>query len=154
VAEAMHDADVSHLAARDCQTLSGGEQQRVHLARAMAQIWRSGGVRHGAKPAGSYLLLDEPTSSLDLPHQHAILETARRMTARGLGVLAVLQDVNLAAAYTDRVVLLRDGRIQAQGAVGETLTTDALEGIFGVPLVQLHAPAIAHPIFAVRSARQ
>ncbi len=105
-------------------TLSGGEKQRVHLARALAQI--------GLGEEGKALLLDEPTAALDPAHQHRVLAIARDVAARGLAVLAVLHDVNLAAQYADRVVVLADGRVAAHGAPSTIFTAELFREVFGV----------------------
>jgi iron complex transport system ATP-binding protein len=117
---ALERVGLTRFAGRDCTTLSGGEQQRVHLARALVQL--------AAAPADSrarYLLLDEPTNGLDLAHQLLVVEIAREHAAAGGGVLAVLHDLNLAALAADRVVALDGGRIVADGAP-ETVITDRL----------------------------
>lgn len=117
---ALEQVGLSHFAARDCTTLSGGEQQRVHLARALVQI--------AAAPddgRARYLLLDEPTNGLDLAHQLLVVEVARAHAARGGGVLAVLHDLNLAALSADRIVALDGGRIVADGPP-EAVVTDRL----------------------------
>ena len=98
----MHDADIAHLAGRSYPTLSGGERQRVTFARILAQ-------------QTPLLLLDEPTSSLDLHHQEHLMALARAAVDRGGTVVAVLHDLNLAAAYADRIVLLDQGRLVAVG---------------------------------------
>jgi iron complex transport system ATP-binding protein len=133
VAEACHaEAEVAHLAGRVYTTLSGGERQRVQLARVLAQIgfpdvgFPDGGVAGD----GRYLLLDEPTASLDLAHQHATLRTARRAAARGIGVLAILHDLNLAALYADRLVVLSRGKLAAEGPPEAVLTEALVREVF------------------------
>jgi iron complex transport system ATP-binding protein len=132
-AEAMRLTGVSHLARRLFPTLSGGERQRVHLARALAQIWECPG-------AARFLLLDEPTSNLDLAHQHETLAVARDFAARGVGVLVILHDLNLAAEYADRIVLLSGGAVQAEGTPGKVLTETNVRTVFG-----LNVAVISHP---------
>src|SRR5690606_32453342 len=107
----------AHLAGRTYPTLSGGEKQRVHLARVLAQL-------AGARRA--FLLLDEPTSSLDPAQQHAVLSLARARARAGFGVVAVLHDLSLVGRYADRVLLLRDGGVQACGSPWEVLTPPRL----------------------------
>jgi iron complex transport system ATP-binding protein len=117
---ALEQVGLSHFAGRDCTTLSGGEQQRVHLARALVQI--------AAAPddgRARYLLLDEPTNGLDLAHQLLVVAVAKAHAARGGGVLAVLHDLNLAALSGDRIVALDGGRIVADGPP-EAVVTDRL----------------------------
>ena len=119
-------ADCGHLADRRFATLSTGERQRVSLARAIAQVTSIGGGNGGGDGGGGsptaerYLLLDEPTSSLDPAHQHLAMRLLREQVRAGCGVLAVLHDLNLAAAYADRLVLhvARAGRCLRHGVRG------------------------------------
>lgn len=125
---AMAWADVGHLTLRRVQGLSGGERARVQLARALAQVWQ-------ARPNGAsrWLLLDEPTAALDLRHQHETLDTVRRWArGQGVGVLAVLHDLNLALRYADRVWVLHHGRLQASGAPARVLTPALLRHVWQV----------------------
>lgn len=126
VEEALSLTDALHLRERLYPMLSGGERQRVQLARVLAQIWLP------VDDAPRYLLLDEPTASLDLRHQHDCLRVARQFAARGVGVLAVLHDPNLALAYADVVTWMRDGRVIATGPVAALLTPEYLQQIYGV----------------------
>jgi len=129
-------ADAFHLADREVTTLSGGEQARVHLAAAFAQLWETD------YPQPRFLLLDEPTAALDLAHQHALLATARAFAAqRNLGVLAILHDLNLAASYADRLVVLHTGRVLAQGAPVDVLQPATIAEGFGVA-----AHILQHPL--------
>ncbi|MFN3616175.1 MAG: heme ABC transporter ATP-binding protein, partial [Rubrimonas sp.] len=125
-ARAMAAAGVAHLADRTADRLSGGERARAHLARALAQLQagRAGG-------GGLWLLLDEPTASLDLSHQITVMRAARRAAADGAGVLVVLHDLNLAAAFADRVVLMAAGRIVADGPPADALRADRLSALYG-----------------------
>ncbi|WP_022964503.1 heme ABC transporter ATP-binding protein [Halopseudomonas pelagia] len=120
---AMRAADVAHLRARNYLTLSGGERQRVHLARVLGQIWES---------EGACLLLDEPTASLDLAHQHMTLAQARAVAQRGGAVLVILHDLNLAARYADRILLLDRGRMAALGSPWEVLDAQRIQAVFDV----------------------
>ncbi len=106
--------------------LSGGERQRVHLARVLAQIWET--------PAElpRYCLLDEPTSSLDLKHQHAILRQARELADEGAAIFVVLHDLSLVRRYADRVLTLKNGGSAGFGPVHEQLTRERLESVFEV----------------------
>ena len=120
VATALADAGALDLADRLAEELSGGERQRLLVAMALAQ-----------EP--DLLLLDEPTLHLDLAHQVALLAAIRRLRdQRGLTVLAVLHDLNLAAAFAPRVAVLDDGRIVADGPPEEVLSTDLVRRVFGV----------------------
>jgi iron complex transport system ATP-binding protein len=117
--EAMALLDVAGVAARPLDELSGGERQRVLLARALAQ-------------APDVLLLDEPTTHLDLRHQTGIYDVVHELRrTRGLAVLSVLHDLNLAAAYCDRLVLLAGGRVAADGPPAAVLTPALLESAYG-----------------------
>ena len=137
---AMRETDVTHLADRVYPTLSGGEQQRVQMARVLAQVWPAG-PNGGAR----YLLLDEPTSSLDIAHQHSILETARRFAARGMGVLVVLHDLNLAAIYADRLCVLKDGRLVLDGPPEQVLTPDTVRDVFDLSVTVIRHPTRGWP---------
>lgn len=140
VAETMALAGVAHLAPRAYPSLSGGERQRVHLARVLAQIWG---------PAGGeerYLLLDEPTASLDPAHQHRALAAARRCAGQGMGVLAILHDLNLAALYADRVVVLHEGRILAQGTPWQALCPVVIDAAFEIDAAVMPHPACDRPL--------
>ena len=126
VARALEAADIAHLASRAYETLSGGEQQRVQLARAVAQLDLA------AARAQPMLMLDEPTANLDLAHQHAVLLLARSLARRGVAVVAILHDLSLAFTYADLVVALHDGRMVAQGPPQAVLTTGLLREVFQV----------------------
>ncbi len=129
VADALARVGLAGFAARDCTTLSGGEQQRAHLARALVQLAAPGAAR-----GPGYLLLDEPTTGLDLAHQLLVVEIARAHAAGGGGVLAVLHDLNLAALAADRVVALDRGRIVADGAPADVITDRLLADTYRVGL--------------------
>lgn len=126
VNQALRLVEAEHLVSQSFPTLSGGEQQRVHLARVLAQIWE--------KPNNStrYLLLDEPISSLDLAHQHLTLQTARQFANEGTAVLMVLHDLNLAAQYSDKVMILQNGRKIAFDTPKKVLTKELIREVFGV----------------------
>ena len=125
---AMQSTHVGDLADRALNTLSGGEKARVHLARALAQVWES------TSPAGvRWLMLDEPTAALDLQHQHRVLQLARTWTqTQGIGVVAVLHDLNLALRYSDTALVLADGQLLAQGATSDILTPERIGQVWGV----------------------
>src|SRR5690606_24197952 len=103
-------------AGRFYQQLSGGEQQRVHIARICCQL---DVARH--LDATTYLFLDEPVSNLDLRHQLETLDIAREFVAQGGGALAILHDINLASLYADQLVIIADGGVAASGTAAETL---------------------------------
>ncbi|KFG68087.1 heme ABC transporter ATP-binding protein [Microvirga sp. BSC39] len=127
--EALEQADVAHLAPRNYQTLSGGERQRVHFARVLAQL--AAGRTLEAQQA---LFLDEPIASLDLKHQLALLESAKNLARRGLAVIAVLHDLQLAAGVADDLVLLHQARLVTRGSPDTVLTPATLAEVFGVAL--------------------
>jgi len=142
VQAALQAADAWHLVARSYLALSGGERQRVHLARVLAQLWPG--------EEGSILLLDEPTSMLDPLHQHTTLEAVRRFADSGAAVLVILHDLNLAARYCDRILLLEQGRCHAFASPEEVLTPTALRAVYGLDvLVQAH-PERGHPLIIAR----
>lgn len=132
---ALASTDTEHLADRVYTRLSGGEQQRVQLARVLAQIWRA------SPDQTAFLLLDEPTSSLDLSHQHATLQVTRGLTERGVGAVAVVHDINLAALYATQVAVLSHGRLVALGTPDETLTQDLITTVFGISVHLVRDPA-------------
>ncbi len=139
VQRAMEKAGVAHLADQRYPTLSGGEQQRVHLARTLAQL-------DGDTSESRYLLLDEPTASLDLAHQHQTLRTARRVADSGAGVLAILHDLNLAAQHADRIAVMKDGRIVADGAPGDVLTPEIVAHALGIAVMVTNHPCATCPL--------
>ena len=110
---------------RDYPTLSGGEQQRVQLARTLAQIWNV---------PSSYLFLDEPTTGMDLKHQFETFQIAKELSRNGYGVLAVVHDLNLACQYSDKVVVLKNGKILTMGSAESTLTADTIREAFDMPV--------------------
>lgn len=138
VEEAMELTDVAIYRDRIVDTLSGGERQRVWLAMLVAQ-----------NP--DCLLLDEPTSALDIAHQVAVLSLVRRLTeARGLGVVVVLHDVNMAARFCDEILALHSCTMIARGTPDEILTPDQLQTIYGTRMGVMRHPDTGHPMSYVR----
>ena len=122
VERALSACDVQHLADRWVWTLSGGEYQRVRIARALAQEPR-------------LLVLDEPGVSLDLRHEMGLFELVRGLVDKsGLGVLMITHDLNLAARFADSLLLLSEGSAVALGAPGDVLTRDTVERVFAWPV--------------------
>ncbi len=140
VRAALDAAGITRFARRDYCRLSGGEQQRVQLARCLAQIWSA---EAGAERV---LLLDEPVASLDLAFQQAVLQAARHEAAKGCAVLASLHDPNLAAAHADRVLALGEGRLLAEGTPDAVLTPELLQRLYGLPLLRLPHPVSGVPV--------
>ena len=145
--EALASVDLGGFEGRFYQELSGGEQQRVQLARVLCQI--SEPVIDG-KPC--WLLLDEPVSSLDISHQLTIMTLAQRFCQRGGGVIAVMHDLNLTALFADRMVLLKTGRLQAAGPIKTVLTDQHLQHVFGCNLRVNRVPADDAPFVLAHSA--
>jgi len=133
VAWALDAADVSHVAARPLGSLSGGERQRAWIALALAQQPR-------------VLLLDEPTSFLDVQHQVEVMALLSRLNAEGMTIIAVVHDLALAGRFMQRVIGMRDGLIAFDGPAGEVLRPEPLEEVFGVPMVVLEDPESGLPV--------
>lgn len=126
IEQALQHVDALDLRDREFSTLSGGEKQRVQLARVLAQVWER---------KGALLMLDEPTSALDLRHQSQILGYVRRQVEQfGMTVLCILHDINLAAAYADRIILMKDGEIVKHGDAGIVLTSENLSAVYDIPV--------------------
>lgn len=142
IASALAAADASHLSGRSYLALSGGERQRVHLARVLAQLWPGG--------AEQVLLLDEPTSALDPLHQHTTLQAVREFADRGAAVLVILHDLNLAARYCDRLLLLHEGRPHLQGTPEQVLRAEPLRTVFGLDVLVQQHPERGHPLIIAR----
>ena len=117
--DAMRLTETEQFADRTLDTLSGGERQRVFVARALAQQPR-------------ILLMDEPTANLDVLHQLKVLDLVRQLVDDGLTAVAAIHDLNMAARYCDRLVLLNRGRVLAVGSPEEVLTPETIESAFGV----------------------
>jgi iron complex transport system ATP-binding protein len=137
VREAMIATGTWQLANRLVNRLSGGERQRVIFARALAQ-----------EP--QILLLDEPTAHLDVTHQIEVMDIARRLKQeRPLAILGVFHDLNLAAQYCDRIILLKDGRVFAAGAPASVITSDVLRAVYGIDMCVLPHPHNKLPVALV-----
>lgn len=133
VAAAMAATEVSAFAARSFSALSGGERARVALARVLAQ-------------RAPLLLLDEPTAALDLRHQELVLRICRERAAAGDGVVVVLHDLGLAAAYADRVAVLHEGRIAVDGPPAEVFEDELLSRVYRQPVEVLPHPRTGAPL--------
>jgi len=124
----LEELEIGHLAGRMADALSGGERRMLLLARGLVQ-------------APALLLLDEPTAFLDLRHQVGALQRVRARVDAGLGAVAVLHDVNLAAAFATHVLLMQEGRALAAGPAAEVLVHARLEALYGLPLESARAPS-------------
>ena len=132
VERALEAAGIADLADRSSEDLSGGEWQRARIARALAQ----------EAPA---LVLDEPTTFLDVAHEMAVFELLHRLARTGTAILLVSHQLNLVARFADRMVLLHHGRIAAAGAPSDVMRGDILERVYEWPLVVTRDPAIGAP---------
>lgn len=127
--QALARVGLAHYADRYFQELSGGEQQRIQLARVLAQVWTP--VENDSP---RWLFLDEPVSALDIAHQLQVMDIARSFAQAGGGVVAVMHDLNLTALYADRITVLSDGSVLATGTPAEVMTDDTLTQAYGCPL--------------------
>jgi iron complex transport system ATP-binding protein len=141
VDELMDFFEVTEFSDRNYQTLSGGERQRVNFARVLAQLWRRVNLDSSheqnaasfALPPCRYLFLDEPLTFLDIRHQIEFMKKVREFArARDVVTVGVVHDLNLAARFSDQIVLLNHGRIVAKGAPAEVFTTDRIIEVFGI----------------------
>lgn len=130
---ALEATDALALADRPLAALSGGERQRAWIAMALAQEPR-------------ILLLDEPTTFLDVAHQVEVMHLLRRLNARGITIVAVLHDLALAGRFTSRIIAIRDGQVAFDGPPSAVLDPEALERVFGVPMLVLPDPDTGLPI--------
>lgn len=134
VREAMTALDIRYLYGRSYTVLSGGEKQRCQLARVLAQIWRAEDAQT------RLLLLDEPSSALDLGHQQQLMQVIRQVADQGVAVVMVVHDINLALAHADTMLALRCGRVQAQGEVNQVISAELLQALFDTPLQLIPHP--------------
>jgi len=146
VSAALNRVDASYLAQRSFLQLSGGEKQRVQLARVLAQIWEycegsSEGHPEGNATSHGILLLDEPSASFDLAHQLMLIDIVQQIAALGVTVVMVMHDLNLAAKCADQLVMMNCGHCTAVGSASELLTPELIEQVFSV-----NAKVITHPV--------
>ena len=143
VAGAMRQTEVADLADRFVDELSGGQRQRVWLAMALAQ-------------QTPILLLDEPTTFLDLSHQFEVLDLCADLHEQGRTIVAVLHDLNHACRYATELIVMRDGHVVAQGAPAEVMTADLVESVFAMPCRVISDPETDTPMVvpASRSRRR
>lgn len=133
VARALAAAGVSDLAARRLDELSGGQRQKAWIAMALAQ-------------QTDLLLLDEPTTFLDLAHQIEVLELCRTLNRDGKTIVAVLHDLNQACRYASRLVVMKDGAVQRQGSPATIVSRELIEAVFGISCVVISDPVAETPM--------
>ena len=143
ITQALDLVDASYLQKRFYTQMSGGEKQRVQLARVLAQIWQPSD--HGEQ----FLVLDEPTSAFDLSHQQLTLDIVRQLAERGVGVLIVVHDLNLAARCADNLVVFDGGVIAAQGKPKDILSEQLIDKVFGVKSIISQHPVTKRPLVIV-----
>lgn len=134
----MEAVGVDKLSDRSYPSLSGGEKQRVHFARVLTQTAQSGDNK--------ILLLDEPTSALDLQHQHSTLSLAKKLAHEGATVIAVLHDLNLAAQYADRIMILNQGEIVMDGRPSDALTSQTIAEVYHHEVTIMPHPQSQRPV--------
>ena len=140
VQDALEFVDGSYLAKRFYTQLSGGEKQRVHLARALVQVWEENDLGE------RFLVLDEPTSSFDLAHQQLTLKIVRSLAQQNIGILMVMHDLSLAAGCADQIVLMRGGEKIVEGSPKEVLQKNIISRVFGVEVSIQNHPYTGKPI--------
>lgn len=133
VSDAIGDVELQGMRRRDVQTLSGGEMARAAFARVLAQTT-------------PIVLLDEPTAALDLRHQETLLKRVRQLKEQHACVIAVLHDLNLAAAYADRIVVLADGQVTADGPPQEVLTAELISEVYRQQVIVSQHPTRRCPL--------
>ncbi len=129
---AMKTTGVAHLANRPFAWLSGGEKQRVHLARVLAQVWEA---------EKGYLLLDEPITGLDIYYQHQMMDVFAAMAAKNFGVVCVLHDLNLALQYASDVLLLKEGTQLTYSPAAQALSPELVAHAYGVDSRLIYLPS-------------
>ena len=133
------ECNVHNLVHRKFNSLSGGEQRRVHFARTLLQLWR---------PSQSndprYLLLDEPTANLDLSSEMLLMNILKARASSNVGILVILHDLNLASHFADKIAIMKSGEIKAFGKPEEIMTDDFLTSIYEVPIKVKYDPLRVH----------
>ena len=141
VTEALHTMRILHLRKRLYTHLSGGEKQRVQLARVMSQIWRKEDT-HGIR----LLLLDEPTSALDLGHQQQLMKVIRDFAYQGVAIIMAVHDINLVARYADNVLALSSGHTVAYGQPSDVIKAEVIKRLYAVYARVIHHPETNRPV--------
>ena len=138
VQKAMEETDVAHLETRDYNSLSGGEKQRVHLARVLTQL--------DNELLSKLVFLDEPLNNLDVLHQHRILHTIKNFTEKGNTAVMVLHDLNLAAQFADRIMLLKKGKVVAHDIPNKVFTKEIISKVYNFPCTVCPNPVNKNPL--------
>lgn len=136
--EVMKLTGTTHLSERSYLSLSGGEQQRIQLSRILVQIW---------DVPDALLLMDEPVSGLDLQYQQQTLAIAQALSKKGFMVISILHDINLAAQYADRILMLKNGRKWYDGTASEVLNTKNIYEVFEIDSEVFTNPRTLKPFF-------
>ena len=130
----LNDCEIAHLEKRKFNTLSGGEQRRVHFARSLIQLWRESGNKDSR-----YLMLDEPTSNLDLSHQIKLMNMLKKLANDGVGILLILHDLNLAFNFSDYIAIIKNGKLfafdQPLNIINKNILEDVFELTFNVDII-------------------
>ncbi|CAA7392559.1 heme ABC transporter ATP-binding protein [Chryseobacterium fistulae] len=134
----MDETDVFHLKDREYNTLSGGEKQRVHLSRVMAQLQNE--IAH------KLVFLDEPLNNLDIKHQYKALEIIKNFTKKANSAIVVLHDLNLAAQFADKVLLMKSGKVSAYGKPDEVFTAENISKAYNFPCTICQHPIHNNPM--------
>ena len=121
----LNDCEIAHLEKRKFNTLSGGEQRRVHFARSLIQLWRESGNKDS-----KYLMLDEPTSNLDLSHQIKLMNMLKKLANDGVGIMLILHDLNLAFNFSDYIAIIKNGKLFAYDKPLNIINKNILEDVF------------------------
>ncbi|SDE97516.1 heme ABC transporter ATP-binding protein [Chitinophaga filiformis] len=149
---ALKVMQIQNLRDRTYLTLSGGQKQRVQMARVLAQLLEAPDLQATDYTGRKMLLLDEPVTGMDILHQQLSLQLASTLAASGVLVVAVLHDFQLAAAYASRLLMLKDGRVYAQGTVEEIFTSAHIKNCFGVDVSVLEHPHCHYPLVVTAAA--
>ncbi|KFF26281.1 heme ABC transporter ATP-binding protein [Chryseobacterium vrystaatense] len=134
----MYETDVYHLKDREYNTLSGGEKQRVHLSRVMAQLENE--IAH------KVVFLDEPLNNLDIKHQYKALEIIKNFTKKANSAIVVLHDLNLAAQFADKILLMKSGKVSAYGTPQEVFTAETISQAYNFPCTICGHPITNNPM--------
>ena len=121
------ECKIEDLLERKVNSLSGGEKRRVHIARCLIQLYNN-------KNNESYLFLDEPTANLDLFYEKELMNLIEKKAKEGIGIVMVLHNINLAYQFSNKILLLKNGKQEGYGELNDLLTTDKLSGIYQIPI--------------------